>query len=327
MTPTSREVEASGGDPGSLEGNADATQSATSPRGAVAVSTGDGPPRETPVDPDVLLVLACGALAALLAFAGAPAPIRLYPGLAAVLVLPGWSLQMALFPRRGDLGGVERLSLALGLSVAAITVLALALDASPGGLGPRGMVVGIAGCTLAALAVAWARRRRVAADCPRESVWPNVMPAASRASALAGWLLAASLLAASIALGVVVGAPDAEGTEFSMVGAQGLMEQYPRVIGPGPAVVRVAVASHRRTLATYYVVVQLDGAPLASSGPIALAPGATWQGPVNISAPASPGDQAIGLVLYEDGRTDPCCRLWLRMHADAGSSASLSAPP
>lgn len=276
---------------------------------------------------ETLVVLACGALAALLALSGAPAPLRLYPGLAAVLVLPGWSLRMALCPQRGDLGGVERLSLALGLSVAVVTSLALALSAMPGGLSQRGMVAGITAWTLAALAAAWARRRGAAADDLRQLGWPEASASEARASALGGWVLAASLLTASIALWVVVGAPDAESAEFSMAGAQGLMEQYPLVTGPGQVVVPVTIASRRRTSATYQVVVRLDGATLASAGPVALAPGATWRGLVRFAVPPASGDQVVGLLLYERGRPDPCCHLWLRMHAGASLGASRNVPP
>ena len=42
-------------------------------------------------------------------------PVRVLPGLLLVINLSGYSLIAALFPRRGDLNGVERIALSFGL--------------------------------------------------------------------------------------------------------------------------------------------------------------------------------------------------------------------
>lgn len=274
---------------------------------------------------EILGVVAAAALAALLALAGAPTPLRLYPGLAAVLLLPGWSATMALFPRRGSLGGVERLSLALGLSVSIVAALALALNAIPGGLSSRAMIAGVSACTVLASAIAWLRSRDAPTTGLPRLTWTGGLWATTRPVAVGAWVMAASLLVASISLAIVVGVPGPESTEFGVVGAAGPLERYPEVIGAGPGAVDVAIVSHRRAVTTYRIVAQSQGRSLATGDPITLAPGATWQGTVEYPlaggvAGAAPADQTIDLLLYEDGEHEPCCRLRLHMHADATPS-------
>ena len=55
-------------------------------------------------------------------------PVRIVLGLLLVLFLPGYSLIAALFPRRGDLDGIERIALSFGLSIAVVPLIGLALN-------------------------------------------------------------------------------------------------------------------------------------------------------------------------------------------------------
>jgi len=50
-------------------------------------------------------------------------PIRIILGLPLVLFLPGYSLIAALFPRKDDLDGIERVALSFGLSIAIVPLI------------------------------------------------------------------------------------------------------------------------------------------------------------------------------------------------------------
>ena len=55
-------------------------------------------------------------------------PVRIILCLPLVLFLPGYTLIATLFPRKGDLDGIERVAFSFGLSIAIIPLLGLALN-------------------------------------------------------------------------------------------------------------------------------------------------------------------------------------------------------
>ena len=61
-------------------------------------------------------------------------PVRIILGLPLVLFLPGYALIAALFPRKDDLDGIERIALSFGLSIAITPLLGLALNYTPFGI-------------------------------------------------------------------------------------------------------------------------------------------------------------------------------------------------
>lgn len=81
-----------------------------------------------------------------------------------VFVLPGYALVAALFPQK-SLGGVETLTLSLGLSFAVTIAGGLVLNATAWGLTPIAWTIFLGGVTLGSVAVAW--RRRAAATLAR----------------------------------------------------------------------------------------------------------------------------------------------------------------
>ncbi len=61
-------------------------------------------------------------------------PVRIILGLPLVLFLPGYSLIALMFPRKGDLDGIEIVALSFGLSIAVVPLLCLALNYTPFGI-------------------------------------------------------------------------------------------------------------------------------------------------------------------------------------------------
>lgn len=59
---------------------------------------------------------------------------RIAFGLPFVLFFPGYTLVSALFPRRGDLSGIERVALSFGLSITIAPLIALILNYTPWGI-------------------------------------------------------------------------------------------------------------------------------------------------------------------------------------------------
>ena len=88
-------------------------------------------------------------------------PLRIVLGLAFILFFPGYALIAALFPKKGSLGGIERIALSFGLSVAVVPLIGLILNYTPWGIGLYPVFISILIFILAMSSVAYFRRRRL----------------------------------------------------------------------------------------------------------------------------------------------------------------------
>ncbi|MFC1944193.1 DUF1616 domain-containing protein [Chloroflexota bacterium] len=102
------------------------------------------------------------ALAAVLAVLAVPLSwLRLVLGFPLLVLLPGYALVAALFPRKDVLSPVERVSLSLGLSIAATVLIGLGLGYSPWGIGLHSLLISEVLFILLMSALAWYLRGRV----------------------------------------------------------------------------------------------------------------------------------------------------------------------
>ena len=85
-------------------------------------------------------------------------PVRVLLGLLLVLFLPGYSLIAALFPKRDDLDGIERIALSFGLSIAVVPLLGLALNYTPFGIRLVPILIVLSMFTISLAVVACVRR-------------------------------------------------------------------------------------------------------------------------------------------------------------------------
>jgi uncharacterized membrane protein len=87
--------------------------------------------------------------------------IRIILGLPLVLFLPGYSLIAALFPRKDDLDGIERVALSFGLSIAITPLLGLALNYTPFGIRLSPILIVLSVFTISLAMGAYVRRSRI----------------------------------------------------------------------------------------------------------------------------------------------------------------------
>ena len=90
--------------------------------------------RDVPKDLALVILLTLSCIPFVLIPPLNETPVRIVLGLLLVLFLPGYSLIAALFPRRDDLDGIERIALSFGLSIAVVPLLGLALNYTPFGI-------------------------------------------------------------------------------------------------------------------------------------------------------------------------------------------------
>ncbi|HZA21889.1 MAG TPA: DUF1616 domain-containing protein [Dehalococcoidia bacterium] len=80
---------------------------------------------------DLLAIVVVTLLIELLIYSVPLEPVRVALGVLFVLFFPGYVLVSALYPWREQLQGVERIALGLGLSLALVPLLGLALNFTP----------------------------------------------------------------------------------------------------------------------------------------------------------------------------------------------------
>jgi len=207
-----------------------------------------------------------------------------------VLVLPGYALTSALFPRR-TLGVAEHLVFSLSLSVVIVILGGLLLNWTPFGLRSSSLAVLLAGITLAASAVALVRRRGQSLPAPGWLRMEN-----------AGFTLRQGLLLGLAAL-IVCGA-----VAVSIIGAE--RQSYPGftqlwILPAGGAnaenAVRLGVSNMESTAMEYRLAVSVDGKVVKEWPSIDLVPNEKWEATLVLPPTASAGVARVEADLY---RTD-----------------------
>ena len=295
---------------------------------------------------DLALALAALLLLDTLVAAGVAGILRVAVGVVAVLVAPGYLVVAALFParhrvvevrageagegetRRSEegLGGLERVALSVGLSVAVVPLVGLLLHFSPWGVGLASTLAGLTVLSVATAALAWWRRARLHPDeRPRLEVtlrapdWGSYAPVDKALTAA----LALAVLAALGALAWALAAPHQPEpfTQFYVLAPDGAAEGYPTNATAGqPVRVRLGVANHEGEAVAYVLrVVAERGRIVNASGGDAFVPegeevlarrdvsleaGARWEEEVSFRLDA-PGTHRVRFELEKPGSPAP----------------------
>ncbi|WP_135828654.1 DUF1616 domain-containing protein [Halorussus halobius] len=174
---------------------------------------------------------------------------------------------------RGTVTLPERALFSVALSVVVVPLVALVVNFTPWDVGLASLAVSLGALTLAAVAVAAVRRRRVPADerfrVPArewaDAARSELLDPASRADAvLDGVLVAAVVVAVAGGAYAVAGPQQGQSfTEFYVLGENEtgdlVADDYPETLGPGEnATVVVGIDNHEGQSTAYEVVVRLQ---------------------------------------------------------------------
>lgn len=269
---------------------------------------------------DLLLVVASSLvlIAIILALPSATA-IRISLGLPFILLFPGYTLIAALFPRKDDLDAIERSALSLGLSIAIVPLIGLALNYSPWGIRLNPILAFVALFIVLAAAVAAYRRRLLPADEAFGMTSGVRLPRWSQVRT-ADRLLALALVLSLAVLGVAAyfvatSRSDSESfTEFYVLGPGGRAEAYPSLVRLGEdAIVILGIVNREGHDATYQVKVRIDGEKSGSIDSLVLTDGERWEQRVALSPTHAEENQKVQFLLYKDGGSEPYAslHLWL----------------
>ena len=89
-------------------------------------------------------------------------PLRIVLGILLVIFAPGYVLIAALFPKKDNLDGIERVALSLATSIVVVALLGLLLNYTPWGIRLYPVLISLAVFIVAASIVAWYRWLRLA---------------------------------------------------------------------------------------------------------------------------------------------------------------------
>jgi uncharacterized membrane protein len=265
-----------------------------------------------------LLALSIITLLLVIAIIFSPSPtLRIVLGLLFVLFLPGYTLIAALFPKKSQLDGIERVALSFGLSIAVVPLTGFILNYTPWGIRLYPVLIAIIIFTFATSLIAWYRRYRLA-EVERFTVSLNLSLAPWRGQSLLDKVLAVilivTLLGAVGTLGYVIAAPKiAERfTEFYLLGPEGKAEGYPQelVVGEEARVI-VGIVNHEYETVNYRVEVTIEGVRHNEIGPLVLGHEDKWEREVGFIPAKSGEEQKVEFLLYKQGQSKPYRSLYL----------------
>ncbi len=281
-------------------------------------------------------------------------PVRIPLGLIMVLFVPGYTLIAALFPRKADLEGIERIALSFGLSIAVVPLIGLGLNYTPWGIRLTPVVISLAAFTIIMAAVAYWRRMVLPIE-ERFSIpfreiicaWKKEIYADENSRldrALTVILVITILLSIAALIYVIVTPKQGEKfTEFYILGPGGKAYDYPTSVkGGNSSTVIVGVVNHEYSLVNYTMSICLNNTPLNNSTSedrswddlsyiypiksmnLTLAHNETWERPVSYVLNHIGDRQKLEFLLYREGNfTSPYrdLHLWVNISENRSNAA------
>ncbi|WP_421072410.1 DUF1616 domain-containing protein [Pelotomaculum propionicicum] len=256
---------------------------------------------------------------AILISLGAASPLRAVLALPFILFFPGYTLTTALLPGKKDMGGIERIVLSFGLSIAVVPLLGLILNHTPWGISLYPVLIIVLLFTSVMSMISLSRRKRLPHGERYTLSWRFSKP---------GWLemprndrVLLVTLAGIIFIGLgtlgLTSANQRTGeiyTEFYVLGAAGKIGDYPGELKTNETKqVFLGVVNHEQRRVTYNVELRLDGSKKKDIGPIELEHGQTWEGNIGISAGKPKNKMMVEFLLTKDGESVPyrSIHLWV----------------
>jgi uncharacterized membrane protein len=243
---------------------------------------------------------------------------RIILGLPFLLFFPGYTLMAALFPKKGSLGGVERLALSFGLSIAVVVLTGLVLNFTPWGIRLYPILISLGVFIIVASGVAWYRRRKLAREerftvsfnfrLPFFQDWQKRTTADNVLS-----LLFAVVIAVAIGtVGYVIATPRVgeKFSEFYILGPSGQANSYPTELKVGDeGKVILGIVNHEQEETSYRVEISIGGEKTKfwingeerDEISVELENGGKWEQEVGFVPQKAGQHQKVEFVLYKDG--------------------------
>lgn len=244
--------------------------------------------------------------------------LRALLGLVYVLFIPGYMLQVTLFPHVYDLDGPERIALSFGFSVAIVAIVALVLDRLPWGIGVWTIFIAESVLLLLFVIITLWRRSKLqtyerfhpAIQIDLREFWATQDRTNRRLYIVLGVALVAAFgLMVSF---VVLPSPADHYTEFYLLGQDGLAEDYPRETVVGQNItVTLGITNMEGDTSSYQIRIKTNDQILTETGIISLEDGENREQSLVFGMAESGDDQVVNIILNKLGETSPYRELHL----------------
>ncbi len=252
--------------------------------------------------------------------------LRIILGLPFLLFFPGYTLVVALFPKKNALDGIERLALSFGLSIAVVPLIGLILNYTFWGIRLYPILISLTIFIIITSVIVWYRRRRLA-WVERFTVSFNFSLPPWRGQSFIDNILSIILIVAILGaigtLGYVIATPKVEEkfTEFYVLGLEGELIDYPSELSIGEeARVIVGIINREHETVDYQVEVKIDGVRGNQVGPLELGHDERWEEIVSFTPDRAGDSQKVEFLLYKNGKSEPYLKLYLWINVKERSS-------
>lgn len=286
-----------------------------------------------------VVFLSGGLLVLLLSFETShplPGVLRVVLGLFHTLLVPGYCLVAALFPRRDDIDLITRVTFAVSTSAIALVLLALLLDNLVWGLSFRPMLHALLGWSVGFSIIAMWRRWRLAYQDkayrpPSMGIrrWWGTLPARRKTRMVIGGVLFVG--AVGLCGGMLIRSSQMTPiTEFAILSTEGTVQGYPREASLNDDLQVMAEIRNREGRPhTYWIEVRVSEvwdpghvASVTRTPPFEVVPGETHTLPIVWRMPWAGEEQKVTFLLFMAGKeTSPYRELYLFLDRVQDSAA------
>ncbi|MFA5384772.1 MAG: DUF1616 domain-containing protein [Eubacteriales bacterium] len=282
---------------------------------------------------DLIYIIIASIALAIVIFIADLRTLRIILGLSFVLFFPGYVLIAALFVKKDDLDGIERVALSFGLSIAVVPLIGLALNYTPFGIRLIPILISLIVFIVIMSGVAFFRRKKLSKEeCYYPSFEFNIpqLNVLSKMDKLLSVLLVIAILIAIGSIVYVISTPKAgeKFTEFYILGTGGKAEGYPRELGVNEkGFVILGIVNHEYSKEKYYVNTVINGNLKKKIGPVFLADGTKWEEKVDFSISQPKENVKVEFLLYRSGDKNPYRSLHLWVNSALSVSGEVNETP
>ena len=277
---------------------------------------------------NILIIIISLTLLALLSTLFTTGALRILLGLLVFLFFPGYALLSALFPKQGELDGIERAALSLGISIAVVPLLGLALNYTPWGINIYSIFAVTAAFILVNSTIAWYRQSSINVDNRYKPGIRIGLPGYHEMSTLDKGLFIVVSVAILLAVGSFIYfniAPD-QGerfSEFYLLSTEGQAVEFPDSVMLGePVELAVCVVNHEYSDTAYRVAAHINGVERAVFLTDKLANHQKWQKSVSLTPVVAGEGQKVEFWLYRNNETEPYNKYPLHLYIDVLEESS-----